>query len=233
MLSGLTPLEFGRLKLSIGYGTHKADRPLSPSQVAFLLKHARSNGVSLADCAEALGVHETSVRRFMRVLELADDLRALVSWGRVEGSVGFSSAVELTKLADPSDQRVTAESILKSSLDSKEVRQIAQIRNRSGRDIESCIEEVISMRPVIERRFVLIGTTGSDAITVALRKLPEADRKDILTSVIKELGWSGTTGHLGDRLFTLVGGSEFDQLLARSGRDSIESQIQQGILGRL
>lgn len=231
MLVGLTPLDFGRLKLSIGYGTHKSNRPLAPGQVAALLRRACSSGASLADCAEALGVHQTSVRRLMRVLDLAEDLRTLVTWGRAEGSIGFSSAVELTKLADPCDQQITAESILKSNLDSKEVRQIAQIRNRSGRDIETCIEEIISMRPVIERRFVLIGTTGSEAIAVALRKLPEERRNIILTTVIKEMGWSGTTGHLGDRMFTLVGGSDFRQILDRCGRDVIESQIQQAILG--
>lgn len=233
MLVGLTPLEFGRLKLSVGYGTHKSNRPLAPGQVASLLRRACSNGASLADCAEALGMHQTNVRRLMRVLELAEDLRTLVTWGRVDGSIGFSSAVELTKLADPCDQKIAAESILKSRLDGKEVRQIAQIRNRSGRTIESCIEEVISMRPVIERRFVLIGTTGSEAISAALGKLPEERRNVILNTVIKELGWSGTTGHLGDRMFTLVGGPDFRQILARSGREVIESRIQKAILGRV
>lgn len=226
MLPGLTSLEFGRLRLSIGYGTHRRSRPLSPIEVAKLLQSTCSSGASLEECAKALSLHETNIRRFLRILQLPTSLQYLVSWGSAQGTISFSVAVELCKVPN-SDQTIVATAAIEHNFNSKEVRQVAQLQRRSSRPLDDCIAEVVGMRPVVENRHVFFGVSGLEPVSSNLRGISQERRESLLRDAIDELGVSGITGHLGDQLFTLVGGDALDQLLSRLGREVVEARIQQ------
>lgn len=226
MLPGISKLEFGRLHMSIGYGTHKKGRPLSPVEVGMLLCRARKAGASLQDCAHALN-GTSHLGRFLRILDLAPDLLHLIGWGGGNGnSIGFSAAVELARICDADDQRTVATAILADGLQSREIRQVAQLRSRSRRPIRACLEEVLGMRPSIEKRYVFIGAVGSKTLEAALGKLSQAQRNAVLQSGIDTLGLSGASGRLGERLFTLVGDEQFNEALSRVGKQSIEVRLR-------
>ena len=77
--------------MSVGYGRHKKRRPLSPIEVGTLLRAAREQGTSLEDCARAMHLDGTGhIGRFLRVLNLPDDLHHMVDWGASKNSIGFS-----------------------------------------------------------------------------------------------------------------------------------------------
>ena len=226
MLAGLSALELGRLRMSVGYGTHKKGRPLSPIEVGLLLQRARSEGVSLEECAKAIQLDGTGhIGRFLRILDLPNDIRHLVDWGSGKNFVGFTSAVELAKLKDAATQRAVAEALLSNGLSSREVRQVAQLRGRSGRDIEVCIQEVLDMRPKIERRFVFVGSVASENME-ALENLTQSVRDAILTSGIEALGLRSATGRMGPRFFTLVGNERFDASMREIGKENIEARLR-------
>lgn len=226
MLDGLSTLELGRLRMSVGYGTHKKGRPLSPIEVGSLLRKARDAGVSLDDCAKAIQLDGTGhIGRFLRILDLPDDLRHLVDWGVGEHFIGFTSAVELARLGNSRDQHVVADAILSEGLNSKEIRQVAQLRERSGRTIEVCIKEVLGMRPTIEKRYVFIGMVAEESIT-ELAKLTQVARNSILASGIERLGLRGATGRLGPRFFTLVGDESFNFSMREVGKENIETRLR-------
>ena len=227
MLDGLEPLELGRLRMSVGYGTHKKGRPLGPIEVGMLLRKARDAGVSLSDCARAINLSGTGhIGRFLRILELPHDLHHLISWGSPTDAIGFSRAVELAKLEHVDDQRVLANSILSDGLNSKEVRHVGQLRKRSGRKIEACVQEILGMRPTIERRYVFIGSVAEYDITCALSKFTQGERDSILASCMKLLNLENTSGRLGKRLFTLVGDERFDASMKRIGKGRIEERLR-------
>lgn len=226
MLPGIDKREFGRLHMSIGYGTHKKGRPLSPVEVGILLRRAREAGASLQDCAHALN-GTSHLGRFLRILNLAPDLLHLVDWGAgSRDSIGFSAAVELTQVCTAEDQRTVARAILEDGLQSREVRQVAQLKKRSKRPIRACLEEVIGMRPSVEKRYVFIGAVGDETLEATLGKLSQAQRDAVLHSSIDTLGLSGVSGRLGDRLFTLVGNEQFNTALSKIGKQSIEVQLR-------
>lgn len=226
MLAGLSALELGRLRMSVGYGTHKKGRPLSPIEVGLLLQRARSEGVSLEECAKAIQLDGTGhIGRFLRVLDLPNDILHLVDWGSGKNFIGFTSAVELAKLKDAVAQRAVAEALLSNGLSSKEVRQVVQLHSRSGRDIEACIREVLAMRPKIERRFVFVGSLASEDME-ALEKLTQSVRDAILTSGIEALGLRNATGRMGPRFFTLVGNERFDASMREIGKENIEARLR-------
>ena len=94
MLAGLTALELGRLRMSVGYGTHKKGRPLSPIEVGLLLQRAHEKGVSLEDCARTIQLDGTGhIGRFLRILDLPEDIQHLIDWGSGKNFVSFTSAV--------------------------------------------------------------------------------------------------------------------------------------------
>lgn len=226
MLDGLSALELGRLRMSVGYGTHKKGRPLSPIEVGSLLHQAREAGVSLDDCAKAIQLHGTGhIGRFLRILDLPDDLRHLVDWGVGKHFIGFTSAVELVRLGDTRDQHVVAEAILSEGLNSKEIRQVAQLRERSGRAVEACVEEVLGMRPTIQKRYVFIGTVTEESV-VELAKLTQVARDSIMALGIERLGLRSATGRLGARFFTLVGDEDFNVSMREVGKENIEARLR-------
>ena len=229
MLAGLSALELGRLRMSVGYGTHKKGRPLSPVEVGSLLRKARSEGVSLEECAKAIQLDGTShIGRFLRILDLPDDIRHLIDWGSGKNFVGFTSAVELTKLKDTGDQRTVIRAVLSDGFNSKELRQVVQLRERSGRAIEACLEEVLDMRPKIEKRHVFIGSVAMENVK-ALGSLTQAVRDTILASGIESIGLRNATGRLGPRFFTLVGDETFDASMRKISKENIEARLQSHI----
>ena len=229
MWAALSALELGRLRMSVGYGTHKKGRPLSPMEVGSLLQKARAEGVSLEECARAIQLDGTGhIGRFLRILKLPDDIRHLVDWGSGKDFVGFTSAVEMAKLRTATDQRVVAKAVLSHGLSSKEVRQVAQIRRRSGSAIDACVTEVLGMRPKVEKRYVFIGSVASENVE-RLGRLTQAARDTILASGIEEIGLESVRGRLGPRFFTLVGREIFRARMREIGKGKIEARLRSHI----
>ena len=224
---GLTALELGRLRMSVGYGTHKKGRPLSPVEVGSLVCQARDAGISLEEFALEVHLKGTShLGRFLRILKLPHDLQHLIGWGGSRDAIGFSCAFELVRVHDADDQRIVAESILTDGLKSKEVRQVAQLRERSGRPVQECLKEVLGMRTVIDRRYVFIGTIASENVESSLAGLTQLQRDAVLKSVIDELALRGATGRLGQRFFTLVGDERFNASMNDIGKEQLEGKIR-------
>lgn len=219
--------------MSVGYGTHKKGRPFSPIEVGKLICRAKDAGVSTGDCAKAINIDKSGVGRFLRILDLPEDLQHLVSWGTQKGSIGFSAAHQLARFDDAGDQRAVAGSILADGLNSKEIAQVAQLRGRSGRKIDECLKEVLGMRPVIEKRHVFIGTIDDRNLESTLSDLTQEQRDLILQSAIQALGLAEVSGRLGKNILTLVGSHCLEADIRNLGADNLEAQliaqIQKGV----
>lgn len=225
MLRGLSALELGRLRVSVGYGTHKKGRPLSPVEVAELVGRARAAGNTMADCAREIRIDETGLGRFLRLLELPDDLRYLVDWGGGRDVLGYSQAVELARVPDLEDMEAVANAVLERGLDSKETRQVVQLLERSGRPVEDVLREVIGMRPVVERRYVFIGSVIRPTLVEALGKRSQREKDALLRNAMARVGLAGASGRLGKTRFTLVGDELFGSSMSRIGKERLEGLL--------
>lgn len=233
MLADLSALELGRLRMSVGYGTHKKGRPLSPIEVGKLIRRVKEAGVSTEDCAKAINLDKSGIGRFLRILDLPEDVQHLVSWGAQKDSIGFSAAAQLMRFKNAEDQHAVVKSILSEGLNSKEIGQVAQLKIRSEREISECLKEVLGMRPVVERRHVFIGTIENQDVESVLADLTQAERDSILQSSIVALDLGEVSGRLGKSLFTLVGSNSLDIAIRNMGPDNLEEQliaeIQKGV----
>ena len=225
MLAGLSALELGRLRMSVGYGTHKKGRPLSPIEVGKLIRQVKEAGVSTEECARAINLDKSGIGRFLRILDLPSDVQHLITWGAQKGSIGFSAATQLVRLDSADDQNIVIESILSRGLNSKEIQQVVQLNTRSGRRVKECLEEVLGMRPVIEKRHVFIGTIENQDVESILADLTQAERDSILQSSIVALDLEEVFGRLGKKLFTLVGSDSLDAAIQSKGPDDLEEQL--------
>ena len=226
MLPGLSGLEIGRLRMSVGYGTHKRGRPLSPVEVSELLWRAQRAGASLRDCAKCLQLSDSQVGRFLRLFELSPDVRHLVAWGRGSDSIGFTTAAQIARVADKDEQRALATAAIEQRLEMDEVRQVVQLRQRSGRTIEQCLQEVLDMRPTVERHYVFIGAVADESVEAVLGEMTQAERDAVLHSSMEAIDLEGASGRLGERFFTLVGDEHLNGKLARQGKDAIEAGLR-------
>ena len=225
MLAGLSALELGRLRVSVGYGTHKKGRPLSPVEVGDLIGRARAAGSSLEVCAREIRIDESGIGRFLRLLDLPEDVRHLVDWGSGKGVVGFSCATELVRIQDPVDLRTVANAVLENGLNSREVRQVAQLLKRSGRPVADAVNEIIEMRDVVVQRYVYLGTVTDARLAAALEERTQQEKDALLASALKGLSLDGVTGRLGSRRFTLVGDERLGQVLSAMEGDDLEERL--------
>jgi hypothetical protein len=228
-MRSLLPAETRALLLSVG--THKGKRPLSPVEVARLLKRELDAGASPSEVAEAVQFDGTTmVGRFLRLLELSPEIQHLVDFGTDEDSLGFTAAFEMARLP-PSDHGELATAILEHQLSSAEVRQIAQLRLRSKRPISECIQGVVRMRPQVVVRQVFIGAILDEATGQRLRALTQHDRNELLKDALATR--SATlrigTGRLGADRFTLVGGDE----LSAAMHGSLERDLNDELAKRI
>ena len=226
MLADLSALELGRLRMSVGYGTHKKGRPLSPIEVGKLIRRVKEAGVSTEDCAKAINLDKSGIGRFLRILDLPENVQHLVSWGTQKDSIGFSAATQLVRVKDIEDQHAVVRSILSEGLNSKEIEQVVQLRTRSGREISKCLKEILGMRPVIEKRHVFIGTIKNQDIKSVLADLTQEERDSILQSSIVALDLAEVSGRLGESLFTLVGSNSLDVVIRNIGAENLEAQLR-------
>ena len=222
---GLSADELALLRMSVGYGRHQRGRPLYPVECGRLFRRAERAGASRAESAREVRLDASGVGRFLRLLELPPEVQDWVDWGR-GNFVGFSSASELVRLRDHEEQRLLADAILSDRLTSKEVRQVVQLRERSNRAVEECVAEIVGMRPVVEKRYVFMGAVVDGDIVAALGDLAQSKRDEILAGGIEAIGLCGASGRLGTQIFTLVGGEDFGESMARVGRGAIEGLVR-------
>ena len=234
MLPGLSSLEVGRLRMSVGYGTHKRGRPLSPVEVGGLLRRAQSAGASLQECAEFLKLSKDQASRFLRVLKLPADLRHLIEFGRsADSKIGFTTAVQLARMSDGDSQRALATAILEQGLQTDELRQVIQLQKRSRRTMKECLEEVIAMRPTVQRHYVFIGAVGDERVEGILAEMAQSERDALLRFGIDALALKGTSGRLGEKLFTLVGDERLNGTLISQGKETLEARIRANIMSKV
>lgn len=185
-----------------------------------------ANGASRLDCSEKVRLSPTNVGRFIRLTSLPSAVQGWIDWGAPKDFVGFSSAAELVRLGDGDEQRTVAEAVLSQGLTSKEVRQVVQLRTRSVRPILACVDEVVGMRPVVERRYVFMGAVSEEGLVADLRRHTQVERDQVLSGCIAKVGLEGASGRLGPEVFTLVGGADFGQSMKRVGKENIERKVR-------
>ena len=226
MFPGLDALGLGRLRMSVGYGRAKTLRPFSPVEVAEHLDRARREGFSAQDCAELIGIDVTGVGRFLRLLELPEEIRHLVDWGSRTGFIAFSAATELLRLPSNEDRRRLAHEAVRTKLNSKELRQVAQLRIRSGRAIRECVDEVVGMRPTYKVIHVFVGSLVEPSLQQRLADMSQVARDGILEGALRSADLDGIGGRLGKRFFTLVGDERFGEVMKKRGKRRLESTLR-------
>lgn len=209
MILGLAPEAQRDLILSVG--THRGNRRLSPIEVAEAMEAAINAGTSVQQLASVLLLEDsTMVMHFRRLLKLPSAIKHLVGW-RGKSGLSFATASAIARLKSQKEQETVAKAVLEHRLSKPEVYQIVQIQERSGKPIAECTEDVLRMRPQIEKRHILIGAIISPNVRKVLVRMMQQERNQFLKNAVilhaPELPpWEG---HLGIDRFTLVGSEDF------------------------
>lgn len=221
-----------RQRLLLSVGTHRGQRPLSPIEVASLFAKVTAAGGSLSDCARAASLEGTTiVSRFLRLLKLPGAAWHLVGWGSVAGTIGFSSGAEIARLENEAEEDALVHGVLTNRLSGSEVRQVVQLRKRSKRPLQDCLNEVVGMRPRVEKRYVYVGAVTNAALKKSLTAMTQQQRDELLGTVVGPvLGTKGVAvTRLGTDRFTLVGAADFGEAMNRK-KDSLEREINDALV---
>jgi len=221
-----------RQRLLLSVGTHRGQRPMSPVEVANLYAKMIKAGASLSDCARASNLEgPTWVSRFLQLLTLPESVRHLVVFGGSAGTISFSTAAEIARLENDAEEEVLVRDTLTHRLSGSEVRQVVQLRKRSQRSLQDCLDEVIGMRPRVDKRYLYIGAITGAALKSALGAMPQQQRDVLLQKAVRTVlgGTPLTLVKLGTDRFTLVGDAAFGDVTAVK-KDSLEQEINDALL---
>lgn len=206
--------------LILSVGIHKRERPLSPIEVAELLEKTINSGTTIQELSNEILLNSTMITRFRRLLNLAPEIQHLVGWGG-ESGISFSTASEIARLRTAEEHNILAKATLEHGLSKKEVIQIVEVRNKFGKPINECIDEILRMRPRIIRRYLFIGAVKSSEVQNRLSKMSQKERNVLfnkaVTSNYPDLPyWEGLLGING---FNLIGNEDLNQALIKLSTD--------------
>ena len=227
-MNGVSDTEFRSLLLSVG--THRSQRPLSPVEVAELLRKVISTGTSRVQCAAQLGISPSQVSAFLNLLEIDPRVRHLADWqGSTTATIAFSTMAELRRLS-ADDQVIAVEAALAHKLTWKEAVQLTQITNRSGEPIEECVTKVLKLRPEIITRHLFVGAVTSSEARALLERNTQRDRDNTLTKILRKLTGPDyqTSARLSSKGFTILSDHNLPRILNMEPND-IETFINNGI----
>jgi hypothetical protein len=229
LLPELTAEESKALLLSVG--THHGHRPLSPVEVAKLFKKAISNGASREQCASFAHLEGPDmISRFLRLLELPSFVQHSTDWRQTGPTISFTSAWKLTVLPKE-EQEETCVEIMVNQLRTKEVEQVVQLRQRSGRKASDCLREVVRMRPTVERVHVILGAVTDTKVKEWLSNQTQVQRDRLFEQLLAQTYHDAhkCSGRLGIDRFTIVTDDQ-GYTIVNPGRDgSFESVITQSL----
>lgn len=209
-MKGLSAYELRQLILSVG--THRSDRPLSPVEVAKLMRRALDMGETRKTLADRLLLDDSSIiGRFMRLLSLPVQVQHLIGWGSNPDTISFTAASDIARLDYPEEQKTLAKMALENQFNKSEIIECVQLRQRSERSIEDSVKAVLNQRPTIERRHAIIGELRSESLKDKLKEMSQLDRNNLLQAALDEYGPSipHLGSKLGDGYFLLVGDDRF------------------------
>lgn len=226
----LSPDEQRDLLVSIK--THRGSRRLSPLQVAALFAKALESGATLGECAAAVGLGSTAmVSRFLRLLELPLPVQQMAGWGGSTTSLPFSSASEIARL--PSEQQEpVAKAVISAGLGAGETKQAVQRLLRSDLGAEEAVQEILKLRPSLERRYVVVGSFGDDSLAEALASVDADERNRLLDVLIqREFALRDVSARLEPTGFVLSGPQALADRL--EGFDDVEGLITEKLREQL
>lgn len=143
-------------------GVHRRSRRTSPCRVAQLLEKASSQQ-SLREIARDVDLRdETVLRRLLSLLKLPPEVQALVSWGKAPGTISFSVASEIARLVTVEEIEQLAAAGVDYRLSKEEVRGIIQRKRRANVPLAQALNDVLKLRPVVERQHLFLGLLSDD-----------------------------------------------------------------------
>jgi len=231
-MKGIAPEDLRDLILSVGI--HKSDRPLSPVEVAELLYKLINSGETIQDVSKEILLNPTMITRFLRLTNVAPEIQHLIGWGG-ESKISFSTASEIARLKTVEEHKILAQATLEHKLSKNETIQVVEVRNKFGKPINQCIEDILRMRPRIIRRYLFIGAVKLSEVRNKLRLMSQTDR-DALFSKAVTLNYPDLPyweGQLGSKGFNLLGNEELNQALSNIPNDfesTINGYLESSIL---
>jgi len=184
-------------------------------------------GVNHDAMAEALHLDSAAmIGRFIRIEGLPPEIGASVGWGRSTKWINLTQAQEIARLPGAAEQRELARLALEYRLSGTEVRGVVQICLRRGAPVATGVEETVRLRPVIERRYVQIGSLVRPDVQSAVAALDDSRRSSLLARVLEKIGVSTLDASLTERGYVLV----LDESVgADADADQIEGQINRAL----
>jgi len=213
-------------------------RPFSPFEVARCLEVLIENGVTKEEIRVMLNLRDkTMIGKYLSILDLEDDLRSIIDWGRRPGVVAVTNCFEggLVRIKPNKDRRIAFEYAMKYNLNKLECQMIRQLHRRKFGTINECAEEALKSRPKIVKNHLYLGHINDPKISKKLNELDSSKRKElfknVLNLILPNIRILGST--LNVKAFSIVLTEKGKQKMEELVGDDLERIVLEGIYREL
>lgn len=198
-------------------GTHRGIREYSPIEVAEFFRVSLDGGISRSELAQKVLLNPSMIGRFLRLLDLPDEVGMLVDWGWTGSPIVMSTASEIARLKDPEDQKTLAYGVLENRMTKPETQEVVQLVLLGAADLPDAISRTILARPRFEKKFVFVGALTDQMLLDSLSTMNQSQRDTLLSGLLEQLLPAGVqcTSRLGTTKFIVTGSEDLQSVFRR------------------
>jgi hypothetical protein len=155
--------------LLLSVGTHKGIRPLEPIEVAKLIDRLqKEESENYQQLSRRLGFKDvTQTKNFLNLLNLPETVHYSLGWKTTdEEKIPFTNGVIFSELENKNDMEYLVKIGIQNKIKKNEAISIVQIKKKfPKKSIEECVDEVLKIRPVVVKGYLIINTLQDDTIS--------------------------------------------------------------------
>jgi len=207
-------------------GTHRGNRVYSPIEVAELFKASLDAGFSRSELGQKVLLNPSMIGRFLRLLDLPDEIGSLIDWNGTGAPIVMSTASEIARLKNPEDQKTLAYGVLEHRMTKPETQEVLQLVSSGAAELPDAILRTVNGRPKFDNTSVFVGAVTEPRLLVSLASFSQSERDRSLSNVLSRLLPSSVefTSKLGKTKFIVTGKDELQDRFRRLP-DGFESEL--------
>lgn len=187
--------------LILSVKTHEKERPLEPIEVSkYIMRMIKElPNETLLQISKRLHLNDaTQTKDFLKLLELPEKVHYLLGWKvHQDEKIPFTLAVELSGLENKDDIEYLIKAGLEHKFTKNEAIRIVQLKKKFlEKPIDVCIEEVLKVRPVIEKGYLIINVLKEKTLAKieTISKEKRISTNDLILELVNERLEAGKTG---------------------------------------
>jgi hypothetical protein len=218
-IKGLTEEEDIRLKVTLG--RQRKNRFFEPIETSHKLKQAISHGETKESISKKVKVSVDMINKILRLNSIKDNeiISSIIWQSPSPKQISMSTASELARLENISDQRKVFKAILEHNFTKSDVKELVTLFRRADISIEECISQIKEAKLKTIHTNIMVGRICSEYLLDKIKDIKPLERNQILKQILEEKSIPFKGVKLEKERFLIIGDEKTYEKILLLGND--------------